>query len=82
MKIRLMGVSEELDKFVKCVKAIPGIDIVNISNEYPNRGISKEYRVYIECKLDTVYTPAEVVTNLLEVQNDSRDWRTLRSCYG
>ena len=69
MKIRLMGTQEELNAFQQAIKQIPGISILNQSKEYPNRGASQERRIYIECNLNTIYTPAEVVTNLLDIND-------------
>lgn len=70
MKIRLMGVPAELEQFKNVIKQIPGIDILSTSDTYANRGLSQEKRIYIECRLNTVYTPAEVVSNLLEVNTN------------
>ena len=64
-----MGTQKELNAFQQTIKQIPGINILNQSKEYPNRGTSQESRIYIECNLNTIYTPAEVVTNLLEINN-------------
>ena len=61
MKLRLMGTSSDNEHFISKMKNMPWIDIITISKDYPNRGNSKELRVYIELKMNTVYSPAELV---------------------
>lgn len=53
MKVRIMGTLEECDKIVSVLilgmKAYPdAMEIRSISDWYPNRGKSKEGRVYVE----------------------------------
>ena len=53
MKVRIMGTLEECDKIISVLilgmKAHPhAMEICSISDWYPNRGISKEGRVYVE----------------------------------
>lgn len=67
MKLRIMGTPAENEKLIRALKRNPEIDIISISKPYQNRGFSKEERVYIDCKVDTTYTPAEVVDNQILV---------------
>lgn len=49
MKLRLMGTREECDELVAYFRTPPASEhIRSISEFYPNRGTSKEGRVYIE----------------------------------
>lgn len=47
MKLRIMGTPEEVQKLTELLPAI--VDVRSISSEYPNRGMSKEVRVYVDC---------------------------------
>ena len=70
MKIRIMGLPLENEKLINALKRSPEIDIVSISKPYANRGTTREERIYIECKVDVNYVPADVVESLLlEVPN-------------
>lgn len=60
-----MGLPAENDKFIQLLNGTPEIGIISISRSYANRGHSREERIYIECTVDTVYSPAEVVENYL-----------------
>ena len=64
MKLRLMGMPEENEKLIH-LKHTPGIDIYSISKSYANRGNSREERIYLDCRVETVYVPADVVEELL-----------------
>ena len=71
MKVRLMGLPADNGKFISVLKHSPEIDIISVSRSYANRGNSKEERIYIECKIDITYTPADVIDELLlEVSNE------------
>ena len=71
MKIRVMGLPADNDKFISVLKHSPEIDIISVSRSYANRGNSKEERIYIECRIDVTYTPADVIDELLlEVPNE------------
>ena len=65
MKLRIMGLPEENKKLINALKRSPEIDIITISEPYANRGFSKEERIYIDCKVDVTYVPAEVIDELL-----------------
>lgn len=65
MKIRIMGLPADNDKFISILKRTPEIAIISISRSYANRGNSREERIYIDCTIDTIYTSAEVVDELL-----------------
>ena len=65
MKIRIMGTPAENDKLISALKRAIEIDIISISEPYANRGYNKEERIYIECRIDITYTPADVIDELL-----------------
>lgn len=65
MKVRIMGLPVDNDKFISVLKHSPEIDIISISRSCANRGNSKEERIYIECRIDITYTPADVIDELL-----------------
>ena len=52
MKMRLMGLPEELTKAVEVIEGVPAFDIRSISEHYQNRGKTKECRAYIEFDLN------------------------------
>ena len=54
MQMRIMGMPEEIDKFVDYLKNLEDlgeIDLISVSNFYPNRN-SKEVRNYIKLELN------------------------------
>lgn len=76
MKIRIMGLPLENEKLINALKRSPEIDIISISRSYANRGNSKEERIYIECKVDVNYVPADVVESLLLEEPNELLWWT------
>jgi len=51
MKIRLMGLPAEIDQAVEALSATPLLDLIEVTDPYPNRGTSRMVRVYIEARL-------------------------------
>lgn len=52
MEIRLNGSDDELQILTKQIQKMPGLDIKNISDIYPNRRGTQGGRVYIQCEID------------------------------
>ena len=51
MKIRIMGTSEECELaqgFYRELSKDPAVKSSSVSNLYPNRGSTNQYRVYVE----------------------------------
>jgi rRNA processing protein Krr1/Pno1 len=51
VKIRLSGLPAEIDQAVSILTDAPALDVIEVSNPYPNRGDSRIVRVYIEAQL-------------------------------
>ena len=54
MKIRLHGVPEQIDKFVEIFEKLESSDVISIlqkSNIYSDRGMSKYSRMYLDVEL-------------------------------
>ena len=51
MKIRLTGLPAEIDQAVTVTNDAQALDVIEVSNPYPNRGDSRQVRVYIEAQL-------------------------------
>ena len=51
MKIRIMGLPDEIGRVVELVCATRELDVIEINGPYPNRGNSRMVRVYIETRL-------------------------------
>jgi rRNA processing protein Krr1/Pno1 len=51
MKIRLTGLPAEIDQAVSVINDAQALDVIEVSNPYPNRGDSRQVRVYIEAQL-------------------------------
>ena len=49
MKIRLMGLPEEIDAWVEALRGT--FDVLEVSSPRPNRGDSRMVRVYVELRL-------------------------------
>lgn len=59
MKVRFMGVNDELEmvsNFFEAIKQDPRIRKLTVSAPYPNRGNSNESRVYVDIELKDVKT--------------------------
>lgn len=59
MKVRFMGVNDELEmvsNFFEAIKQDPRIRKLTVSTPYPNRGNSNESRVYVDIELKDVKT--------------------------
>lgn len=48
MKVRLMGTPAECSAAVTALADSPRLSVVEVSNPYPNRGDSRQVRVYVE----------------------------------
>ncbi|NJP33711.1 hypothetical protein [Micromonospora thermarum] len=51
MKIRLMGLQEECEAALHELRTAPRLAILEVSGPYPNRGDSRQVRVYVEAQL-------------------------------
>ena len=51
MKIRLTGLPAEIDQAVSVINDAQALDVIEVSSPYPNRGDSRQVRVYIEAQL-------------------------------
>jgi hypothetical protein len=51
MKIRLTGLSAEVDPTLQILQETTTLDLLQIDGPYPNRGDSRLVRVYIEAEL-------------------------------
>ena len=67
LKIRLMGTKNDITWFQKIIKRHPKIEVLEMSDLYPNKGTDKYYRAYIEVKRATS-------------RKNSRIWRNFIMC--
>ena len=51
MKLRLMGLPTEVDQAVIIVYDANVFDVIQVDGPYPNRGDSRQVRIYIEAQL-------------------------------
>jgi hypothetical protein len=51
MKIRIMGLPAEIEAAIKTLTQAEALDVIEVSDPYPNRGHSRMVRVYIEAQL-------------------------------
>ena len=51
MKIRIMGLPAEVAPVIKALNDADSLDVIEVSDPYPNRGDSRMVRVYIEAHL-------------------------------
>ena len=51
VKIRLTGLPPEVDQAVNALSDAQALDVIEVSSPYPNRGDSRQVRVYIEAQL-------------------------------
>ena len=51
MNIRLSGLPAEIGQAVSILNDAQALDVIEVSNPYPNRGDSRIVRVYIEAQL-------------------------------
>ncbi len=65
-KLRIMGISEEVQELVSLLSAI--VDVSSISKEYPNRG-SNEVRVYVDCTIDESNPYTKAMKEYAEYKN-------------
>ena len=54
LKIRLMGTKNDITWFQKIIKRHPKIEVLEMSDLYPNKGTDKYYRAYIEVKKSNI----------------------------
>ena len=50
MKIRLMGLPAEVDQAVTIIRDAKALDVIQVDGPYPNRGDSRQVRIYIEAQ--------------------------------
>jgi hypothetical protein len=50
MKIRIMGLPGEVIPVIKALVDAEGLEVIEVSDSYPNRGDSRMVRVYIEAQ--------------------------------
>lgn len=48
LKIRLMGTKGDINWFGKLLQKIPGVEVIEFSNLFPNKGTNRYYRAYAE----------------------------------
>ena len=51
IELRIMAMPDETTELIKVLKATEGLDIISVSNGYPNRGIDKRVRAYIKLEI-------------------------------
>ena len=51
MKIRLMGLPAEVDQAVTIIRNAQALDVTQVDGPYPNRGNSRQVRIYLEAQL-------------------------------
>ena len=51
MKIRITGLPAEITPVIKALTDADSLDVIEVSDPYPNRGGSRTVRVYIEARL-------------------------------
>jgi len=51
MKIRLMGLPADVDQAVTIIRDAKIFDVIQVDGPYPNRGDSRQVRIYIEAQL-------------------------------
>ena len=51
MKIRITGLPAEVAAAVEVLTNADGLDVIEVSDPYPNRGDSRLVRVYLETQL-------------------------------
>jgi hypothetical protein len=50
MKIRIMGLPAEVSTVIQALTDTGALDLIEVSDPYPNRGDSRLVRVYIEAQ--------------------------------
>jgi hypothetical protein len=50
MKIRIMGLPAEVTAVIQALTETGALDLIEVSDRYPNRGDSRMVRVYIEAQ--------------------------------
>lgn len=54
LKIRLMGTKNDITWFKKIMRRHPKVEVLEMSDLYPNKGTDKYYRSYVEVKKSNV----------------------------
>lgn len=54
LKIRLMGTKNDITWFKKIMQIHPKVEVLEMSDLYPNKGTDKYYRSYVEVKKSNV----------------------------
>ena len=70
MKILIKGTMDELSEFQNKFNDMSGITIVEISRPYI-KASPNIYERYIECQLNTTYSPAQIIEKKLLEDNDA-----------
>lgn len=50
LKIRLMGTKNDITWFSRQLRRNPKVEVIEVSDMYPNKGTDKFYRTYVEIK--------------------------------
>jgi hypothetical protein len=48
LKVRLQGTKKDIKWFEKCLEQSKGIEVLEVSEPYANKGTTKYFRVYVE----------------------------------
>jgi hypothetical protein len=51
VKIRITGLPAEIGQAIRILSQVPGLDLLEVSDPYPNRGASRLVRIYIDAQL-------------------------------
>ena len=54
LKVRLMGTKNDIKWFGKILERNPKVEVIEVSDLYPNKGTKKYYRNYVEVKKSNI----------------------------
>ena len=54
LKVRLMGTKNDIKWFEKILQRHPKIEVIEITDLYPNKGTKKFHRAYVEVRKSNV----------------------------
>lgn len=54
LKVRLMGIKNDITWFQKIMQRHPKIEVTEVSELYPNKGTKKYYKTYAEVKKSNI----------------------------
>jgi hypothetical protein len=60
VKIRITGLPDELGQVIQILSQAPGLDLLEVSDPYPNRGASRLARVYLDAQLTAPSSRKEI----------------------